>query len=95
MAVTATTFTQTRTIEALPTDGATAKEISEFLAFTGYTVTRVDPNSMGIIHREGEPPASANRKMFNNGSFIVKVDGKFSNVVRDYMLQMTYGTKVA
>jgi hypothetical protein len=77
----ALTFIQTRIVEVLDTTGLNAEDFAEFLDGTGWTVTvNTDkPDSLGIIHKEGQPTYSYDRQFFSQtGSYIVKVDGKFT-----------------
>jgi hypothetical protein len=72
-------FTQTRTVELLRVDGLAADDFTDFLAGTGYVVTRTTADSVGILHKEGEIPASAGRFIFpKENAYIVKVDGKIT-----------------
>jgi hypothetical protein len=75
----ALTFTQTRTVELLRVDGLAAEEFNDFLTGTGYVVTRTTADSVGILHKEGQIPASAGRFIFpKENAYIVKVDGKIT-----------------
>jgi len=79
------------TIEALPTDGATAMEIAAFIAGTGYVVSRPKPNGKGEFTRQDGEEVAFRQATFGNGFFIVKVDGNLVAPVKDYMLHSTYG----
>jgi hypothetical protein len=89
MTVHATTFVQTRIIEALPTDGATTEEIVTFLDGTGYSVTRKTPNGEGMLYKEGH--GYDGHMMFRNSMYLVKVNGNVAAPVKDYMLHTIYG----
>jgi hypothetical protein len=91
----AITFTQTRTVEVLDAAGLTADQFTEFLDGTGWKVTRTDSNSLGVLHEAHMLPASPNRRMFGDGDYIVKVDGKVAGPVPKEMFTARYTGLVA
>jgi hypothetical protein len=88
-------ITQTRTVEVLDAAGLTADQFTEFLDGTGWTVTRTDSNSLGVLHKDDTIPASSGRRVFGDGDYIVKVDGKVAGPVLKEMFAARYTGLVA
>jgi hypothetical protein len=91
----AITFTQTRTIEVLDAAGLTADQFTEFLDGTGWKVTRKYFNSLGILHKDDTIPASSGRRVFGDGDYIVKENGKVAGPVPKELLSARYPGLVA
>lgn len=92
MAQSQVTFVQKLTINALFSADATTDQVHEFLVGTGYMFTEGGTLNgfRGIVHEEGRGTSSPSRKFLERDGVIVKVNGKFSQVMTRQAFDKVY-----
>lgn len=92
MAQSQVTFVQKLTINALFASDATTDQVHDFLAGTGrvFTESGTLNTFRGIVHEEGQGTSSPSRKYLAQDGVIVKVNGKFSQVMTRLAFDKTY-----
>jgi len=86
-------FEQKLEIEALPVLNASIEDIHDFLSGTGqkFTANTNQTTIVGIIHQENLEPNCYGRRFVSRHQYIVKVNGKLTNVLNLDGLKAQYG----